>query len=173
MKGIFYIATVVSAYRKAIDYFYEHGAKGQGYMALAERIYRAELLPLKNRKYTADFIGRSVAKKEKERAEHLFEEMPDYIHKFIAVLIKRGGYKNKVLVFLKNKCACGDILFFKSCTQSSSEPLKVINVFNEKRKESDFGRAGNKVYLEFENKDLPDLFENGIFFKHESIKGNR
>ena len=89
------------------------------------------------------------------------------------MLVKRDRYKKEVLVFLKNKCARGDVLFFKSCTQSSSEPLKVMNVFDEKKKEIDFGRAGNKVYLEFENKDLPVFFEDGIFFKHESIKRDR
>ncbi|MCK5707161.1 MAG: U32 family peptidase [Candidatus Aureabacteria bacterium] len=164
MKGLYYIASVVSAYRRAIDYYYEKKPSQKKYDQFSEKIFRKDLITIKNRMYTADFIGMGKKNSVKEKINGYFEQRSDVQHSFTGIFIKRSGAKNKVLLFLKNKLERGDDLFYRSPEHDQIGPFTVKEIKDIKNKPVDFGRARQKVWIEFNSFFSGDC-NYGIFFK--------
>ena len=169
MKGMYYIASVVSAYRRAIDFYYEKKPTRTKYEKYAEGIFKKDLLTLKNRMYTADFVGKERRSSEKERLGRYFQEKAESLHSFTALFIKMSSGNRKVLVSLKNKLERKDVLFFMSPKKSSQGPFAVKEIYDHCLKAVDFGRARKKVWIEFEDSTVPEFYAYGIFYKKEKV----
>lgn len=101
MKSPYYVATVINAYRRAIDLLYKCQKENIKYQVPAELIN--ELNKASHRKYTTGFmIDNGQIKQNLESASQMQES------KFMAIVldVKDG----KILVEQRNKFDCGDTL---------------------------------------------------------------
>ncbi len=113
MKSEYYLATVVNAYRRAIDEYYKYG-KPQN----IEK-YKKELEKIIHRKYTTAYIdGENVDTVEYsgKQAGH------DYL--FVAEILKKLS-PNKYLVEMRNRFKVGDTLEIISPTDAHNKTFKV------------------------------------------------
>jgi putative protease len=131
MKSAYYVATVVNAYRRAIDYLKECEKAQKSYKCPAELV--SELEKTSHRRYTTGFYFGADDK------EYLEDSKPVQTSEFIAV-VKEPAKDGKVLVEMRNKFQVGDTLevvspndtFNKKITISSiqntnGEPIEVAN----------------------------------------------
>lgn len=101
MKSPYYVATVINAYRRAIDQLYECKKDGKKYQVPAELIN--ELNKASHRKYTTGFmINNGEIKQNLESASQVQES------KFMAIVL--DVQDDKILVEQRNKFATSDIL---------------------------------------------------------------
>ena len=101
MKSPYYVATVINAYRRAIDYLYECKKSGKKYRVPAELL--TELTKASHRQYTTGFMVNDGNIKQNLNSASQTQES-----KFMAIVL---DVKNdKILVEQRNKFAVGERL---------------------------------------------------------------
>lgn len=133
MKSAYYVATVINAYRRAIDLMYECKKKNTEYKVPGE--LKNELLKASHRKYTTGFMF-----KDGEVTQNYDSASQEQESKFIAIVKKVDG-KN-ILIEQRNKFSIGDKLEILSPTSSFN---KTITVESIKDKNGNLIETANQV----------------------------
>ena len=120
MKSAFYVATVVNAYRRALDAFYTGRFDGD----LVEEL-NAELGKASHREYTTGFYFG-----EEESRQYYPSSKATETYKFVAVVKEVGS--GFIVVEQRNKFTVGDVLETLSVTEHTNKTFKVESAVNEK-----------------------------------------
>ncbi len=140
MKSIYYVATVVNAYRRAIDMI---GSK-KSVAPLLE-----ELNKTSHRNYTTGFYFGSNNK------ECLESSTPVQTHEFMAVVLEEGK-DGRVLIEQRNRFKVGDVLEVLSPTNTFNKQIEITPMLNEKGEEVvDALGVQQKLYLKTKLKLQP------------------
>ena len=120
MKSEYYLATVINAYRRAIDSYYKDGKAYKD-----NPLFQNELLKTAHRDFTtAYFLG------ENKRTVNYQDSQSKGSHKFIAVVVGTGdGF---VEVEMRNRFMCGDKLEVLSPDDNFNKTLVVGEMFDDK-----------------------------------------
>lgn len=122
MKSEYYLATVVNAYRRAIDAYYE---RGESYKE--NKLYQEELKKTAHRDFTtAYFLG------DNDRTVNYDDSQSKGTHKFIANVLEGNENKDYALIEMRNRFVLGDILEVLSPTDSFNKTIRVERIENEK-----------------------------------------
>ena len=124
MKSEYYLATVVNAYRRAIDAYY---ALGEDYKN--NSLYQAELKKTAHREFTTAYITG-----ENNRTVNYNDSQSKGTHKFIASVIQGNGGKDFAVVEMRNRFKVGDKLEVLSPTDSFNKIVEVVSLEDEKGK---------------------------------------
>lgn len=123
MKSEYYLATVINAYRRAIDDFY---ANGESYKN--NTVYKTELEKTAHREFTTAYLLG-----ENDRTENFDDSQSKGTHKFIATVLSAGeGY---ALIEMRNRFKKGDALEVLSPTDSFGKNVVVDKLTDEKDNE--------------------------------------
>ena len=123
MKSEYYLATVINAYRRAIDEYYKVGKAYKD-----NPLFQNELLKTAHRDFTtAYFLG------ENKRTVNYLDSQSKGTHKFIASVIGSGD--NYIVVEMRNRFKVGDELEVLSPSENFNKTLVVDKMFNEKGEE--------------------------------------
>ncbi len=120
MKSEYYLATVVNAYRRAIDAYYNEGESYKD-----NPLYQQELKKTAHREFTtAYFLG------ENDRTVNYDDSQSKGTHKFIAVVTEdcNGEY---AMVEMRNRFKLGDELEVLSPSDTFNKKLKVTKMQTE------------------------------------------
>lgn len=101
MKSVYYVAAVVSAYRKAIDAYY---AEGGAYKVRPE--WREELKKVSHRPYTTAFAFQNPD----HSAQEYVRSQPEQPYDFVGLILKEGRGNKTNLVQQRNHFKVGEIL---------------------------------------------------------------
>ena len=119
MKSEYYLATVINAYRRAIDAFYE---KGSDYKF--NGLYKSELEKTAHREFTTAYLLG-----ENDRTENFDDSQSKGTHKFIANVL---GYDNGfATVEMRNRFKTGDLLEVLSPNDSFNKSFCVTEMFDQ------------------------------------------
>lgn len=127
MKSTYYVATVVNAYRRAIDNYLNNEISSFNYIE--------ELEKSSNRSFTTGFYFNSDQKTNIETSKLM------QTHEFIAIVVE-DSHDNKVLVELRNKFKVGDIIEILSNGDTFNKTITVEEIKDEK---GDFLEEAKKV----------------------------
>lgn len=132
MKSVYYVATVVNAYRRAIDML----GTNKSVNSLLE-----ELNKTSHRNYTTGFYYGSNNK------ECLESSTPVQTHEFMAVVLDENK-EGRVLIEQRNRFKVGDTLEVLSPTDTFNKQIEVTSMLNEKGEEvPDALGVQQKLYL--------------------------
>ena len=122
MKSPYYVATVINAYRRAIDYMFECEKNGIKYVCPEE--LKKELNKASHRKYTTGFMF-----SDGNPTQNYETSIQEQDSKFMAIVqdVKEG----KILVEQRNKFAVGDNLEILSPSVAFGKVLKVERMEDE------------------------------------------
>ena len=122
MKSPYYVATVINAYRRAIDYM--QSCKKQGKPYTVPEILKKELLKASHRKYTTGFMF-----SDGNPTQNYETSIQEQDSKFMAIVqdVKPG----RILIEQRNKFAVGDELEILSPSSIFGKTLKVQKMFDE------------------------------------------
>ena len=119
MKSEYYLATVINAYRRAIDEYYERGADYK-----TNPVYKSELEKTAHREFTTAFVTG-----ENDRTENFDDSQSKGTHKFIAAVV---GYDNgRALVEMRNRFKAGDVLEVLSPSDSFGKKIVADGMTDE------------------------------------------
>ncbi len=122
MKSEYYLATVINAYRRAIDEYYERGGQYKN-----NPLYKSELEKTAHRDFTtAYFLGAN------DRTVNYNDSQSKGTHKFIANVLdydKKGGY---ALIEMRNRFKVGDSLEVLTPNAYFNEIIKVTRLEDQK-----------------------------------------
>ena len=122
MKSEYYLATVINAYRRAIDGYYENGAEYKN-----NPLYQTELKKTAHREFTtAYFLG------ENDKTVNYDDSQSKGTHKFMALVFGYDEDKKAVLIEMRNRFKVGDELEVLSPTDNFNKIIKVEEMFDEK-----------------------------------------
>ena len=119
MKSSYYVATVVNAYRKALDYLYECKEKGKAYKC--PKHLREELNKASHRDYTTGFVTSDGEVKQKYDSNAQKQESI-----FVGIIEKID--EGRILVEQRNKFVKGDTLELLSPAARHGEKIKVTRM---------------------------------------------
>ncbi len=140
MKSVYYVATVVNAYRRALD---QQGSK-KSVNSLLE-----ELNKTSHRNYTTGFYFGSNNK------ECLESSTPVQTHEFMAVVLSENK-DGRVLIEQRNRFKVGDTLEVLSPTSTFNKTIEVEPMLNEKGEEVvDALGVQQKLFLKTKLKLMP------------------
>ncbi len=122
MKSPYYVATVINAYRRAIDKFFEDKSNGKSYSCPKE--LKAELNKASHRKYTTGFM---IA--DSNVTQNYDSAIQEQDSKFMAIVL--DVLPNKILVEQRNKFAVGDKLEILSPTESFNKQIVIDKMEDE------------------------------------------
>ena len=124
MKSEYYLATVINAYRRAIDGYYN---QGKGYKE--NPLYQLELEKTAHREFTtAYFLG------ENDRTVNYDDSQSKGTHKFIATVLEGNGERDYALIEMRNRFKVGDELEVLSPSDSFNKTFIVDSIADEKDK---------------------------------------
>ena len=119
MKSEYYLATVINAYRRALDGYYKFGKD-----YVKDDLYRAELDKTAHREFTTAYLLG-----ENNRTENFTDSQSKGTRKFIATVLESGdGY---AIVEMRNRFKVGDKLEVLSPTESFNEIIEVNKMETE------------------------------------------
>lgn len=122
MKSPYYVATVVNAYRRAIDHMLKCKKENKPFVVPKELVN--DLNKPSHRKYTTGFMFNNG-----ELKQNYDSSIQNQESKFIAIVInKKPG---KILIEQRNKFSVGDSLEILSPTDAFGKVLKVTNMTDE------------------------------------------
>ncbi len=122
MKSEYYLATVVNAYRRALDAYYK---KGESYKE--NHLYQEELKKTAHRDFTtAYFLG------ENDRTVNYDDSQSKGTHKFIANVLESNENKDYAVIEMRNRFMEGDKLEILSPSESFNKIIEVKKIENEK-----------------------------------------
>ncbi len=122
MKSPYYVATIINAYRRAIDIMLDAKENNKPYI-LPEEL-KKELLKASHRKYTAGFMFNDG--ELKQNYETTIQEQDS---KFMGIVKKVDG--NRILVEQRNKFSVGDYLEILSPNSSFNKQIFVESMTDE------------------------------------------
>lgn len=120
MKSEYYLATVVNAYRRALDAFYKEGEKYK-----QNSLYREELEKTAHREFTTAFLLG-----ENDRTENFDDSQSKGTHRFIAVVLESG--EGFAVIEMRNRFVCGDRLEVLSPSTAFNKVITVEKMQDEK-----------------------------------------
>ena len=143
MKSEYYVATVVNAYRRAIDLLEKDLTNYVVPQKLLEELNKAS-----HRNYTTGFYFGN----ENETRQNIETSAPTATHKFIALVLE-DNVSGKVLLEQRNKFEVGDTLEVLSPSENFAKMLNVVDLENEEgEKVLVANQVQQKLYL---RTDLP------------------
>ncbi len=122
MKSPYYVATVINAYRRAIDHLYEC-RKNKTYYSLPQNLI-GELNKASHRKYTTGFMIKSD-----QPTQNFETSIQEQDSKFMAIV--QDKQKGKILVEQRNKFSVGDKLEILSPTDSFLKQIIITRMEDE------------------------------------------
>jgi putative protease len=122
MKSEYYLATVVNAYRRAIDDYYKNGESYK-----SNDLYQTELKKTAHRAFTTAY-----ATGYNDRTVNYEDSQSKGTHKFIANGLEGNGGKDYAVVEMRNRFVVGDELEILSPTDSFNKIIKVEKMEDEK-----------------------------------------
>ncbi len=122
MKSEYYLATVVNAYRRAIDAYYKDGAKYK-----ENSMYQEELKKTAHREFTTAYING-----ENDRTVNYSDSQSKGTHKFIATVLEGNEGKDFAIIEMRNRFKVGDVLEVLSPTDSFNQKITVNKIQDEK-----------------------------------------
>ncbi len=122
MKSEYYLATVVNAYRRAIDAYYEMGEKYK-----ENPLYQEELKKTAHREFTTAYITGF-----NDRTVNYEDSQSKGTFKFMANVISGNEDSDYALIEQRNRFAIGDELEVLSPTDSFNKVIKVVKMQDEK-----------------------------------------
>ncbi len=122
MKSEYYLATVVNAYRRAIDEYY---AKGRSYKE--NPLFQTELTKTAHRAFTTAYLLG-----ENDRTVNYDDSQSKGTHKFIANVLESNENSEFALIEMRNRFAVGDELEVLSPSSSFNKTFKVEKMLDEK-----------------------------------------
>lgn len=128
MKSPYYVATVVNAYRRAIDHYYTLKAEKKKFTL--PKTLNEELKKASHRDYTTGFTF-----SDKKIRQNLETSAQGATSKFIAVV--KEVENDRILVEMRNRFKVGDTLEVLSPGQSFNKKIKVEKIVNLKGQEID------------------------------------
>jgi len=148
MKSPYYVATIINAYRRAIDQMFE--CKNNNSKYDVSNTLKKELLNASHRKYTTGFMF-----KDGELTQNLETSVQEQDSKFMAIV--KEVEKGKILIEQRNKFAIGDSLEILSPKDLFKKVLKIEKMYDIDGNE--IQEAKNVQQLIWIETDLP--FEVG------------
>lgn len=149
MKSEYYLATVVNAYRRALDEYYKYGSLKN------VNEYMQELEKVIHRKYTSAYIDG----KNEETVEYSgIQAGQDYI--FVAVILKKLSF-NEYLVEMRNRFMQGDELEIISPTDAHNKTFVVGKMKSEDGEEV----VDAKIVQQHLKLTIPFNIEEGDFLR--------
>ncbi|MBR2499140.1 MAG: U32 family peptidase [Clostridia bacterium] len=122
MKSEYYLATVVNAYRRAIDAYFNEGEKYK-----ENPLYQTELKKTAHREFTtAYFLG------DNDRTVNYDDSQSKGTHKFIASVLEGNEDRDYALVEMRNRFKVGDELEVLSPSDSFNKIIKVARLEDAK-----------------------------------------
>lgn len=141
MKSEYYLATVVNAYRRALDAYYE---KGEEY--LNDPVFMAELEKTAHREFTTAFLLG-----ENDRTENFADSQSRGTHVFVAKVLSYDGAKGFAAVEMRNRFRTGDELEVLSPSDSFNKIIRVGKMEDESGNAiEDVKKVQQKVYIRTE-----------------------
>lgn len=122
MKSEYYLATVVNAYRRAIDDYYKNGRK-----YLENPLYQNELKKTAHRAFTIAY-----ASGYNDRTVNYEDSQSKGTHKFIANVLEGNEGKEYAVIEMRNRFVVGDQLEVLSPTDSFNKLVGVNKMTDEK-----------------------------------------
>ena len=142
MKSPYYVATVINAYRRAIDAYYESVKNGQQYK-IPESL-AGELVKPSHRKYTTGFMF-----KDGNIRQNLESSVQTQESKFVAIVIKSNN--DEVVVEMRNKFSVGDTLEILSPTDNFNKKITITKILDSKGESLESAkRVQEKVQIIFD-----------------------
>lgn len=124
MKSEYYLATVVNAYRRAIDAYYEQGNDYKN-----NPLYQEELKKTAHREFTTAYLLG-----ENNRTVNYDDSQSKGTHKFIANVLDYDSQTQTATVEMRNRFKVGDELEVLSPSNSFNKIIKVEQMQDEKGK---------------------------------------
>lgn len=128
MKSPYYVATVINAYRRAIDYYYECKQNNKPF-EIDEKLLN-ELTKASHRAYTTGFMF-----KDGNIRQNLNSAAQEQTSKFIAIV--KEVEKGRILVEMRNRFVKGDTLEILSPSEAFNKTITIDKMINSKGKEID------------------------------------
>ena len=122
MKSEYYLATVVNAYRRAIDAYYELGDKYK-----ENPLYQEELKKTAQREFTTAYITGF-----NDRTVNYDDSQSKGTFKFMANVLSGNADNEYALIEQRNRFKVGDELEVLSPTESFNKVVKIEKMENEK-----------------------------------------
>ena len=123
MKSEYYLATVINAYRRALDGYYAHGKN-----YIKDDTYRVELEKTAHREFTTAYLLG-----DNDRTENFTDSQSRGTRKFIATVLESGdGY---AVIEMRNRFKVGDKLEVLSPTDSFNKIITVGKMERESGEE--------------------------------------
>ncbi len=122
MKSEYYLATVVNAYRRAIDAYYEMGEKYK-----ENPLYQEELKKTAHREFTTAYITGF-----NDRTVNYEDSQSKGTFKFMANVIEGNEQTDYAIIEQRNRFVIGDELEVLSPTDSFNKVIKVTKMQDEK-----------------------------------------
>jgi len=122
MKSEYYLATVVNAYRRAIDAYYKIGEEYK-----ENALYQTELKKTAHREFTTAYITGY-----NDRTVNYEDSQSKGTHKFIANVIEDNSGKDYAVVEMRNRFKVGDVLEVLSPSDSFNKQIAVTKLEDEK-----------------------------------------
>ena len=122
MKSEYYLATVVNAYRRAIDAYYQSGVNYKD-----NTLFQEELKKTAHRAFTtAYFLG------DNDRTVNYDDSQSKGTHKYIANVLETNDNRDYAIVEMRNRFMVGDRLEVLSPTKSFNKVITVEKITDEK-----------------------------------------
>lgn len=122
MKSEYYLATVINAYRRALDELYE---KGSDYKK--NPIFKEELEKTAHREFTTAYLLG-----ENDRTENFNDSQSVGTHKFIASVLESTNGDGYALIEMRNRFAVGDVLEVLSPSASFNKKIAVDRMTDDR-----------------------------------------
>lgn len=122
MKSEYYLATVVNAYRRAIDAYY---AQGEDYKK--DELFQNELKKTAHREFTTAYITGY-----NDRTVNYDDSQSKGTHKFIANVLEGNNKREYAVVEMRNRFKIGDELEVLSPSESFNKTITVSKITDEK-----------------------------------------
>lgn len=122
MKSEYYLATVINAYRRALDELYEKGAEYK-----KNSLYKSELNKTAHREFTTAYLLG-----ENDRTENFSDSQSVGTHKFIASVLEDTNEEGYALIEMRNRFVGGDVLEVLSPSKSFNKKIVVLKMTDEK-----------------------------------------
>lgn len=120
MKSEYYLATVINAYRRAIDAYYSCGEKYKD-----NPLFLQEVEKTAHREFTTAY-----ALGENDRTVNYDDSQSKGTHKFIAFVLEGNENKDYALIEMRNRFIVGDELEVLSPSESFNKTIKVEKMEN-------------------------------------------
>lgn len=122
MKSEYYLATVINAYRRALDELYEKGAEYK-----KNPLYKSELNKTAHREFTTAYLLG-----ENDRTENFTDSQSVGTHKFIASVLEDTNEEGFALIEMRNRFVGGDVLEVLSPSEAFNKQIVVLKMTDEK-----------------------------------------